>query len=168
MTQIIRSILMVLLALLLLTGAPRHAQAGLISSGIKTGIELGKSGLKALKRQFPSGVEKELLRSGTRATFQGRKVIKRNNTFDTHTRDGLGRTNRQRMEQGRAPIGRDGVEVQLHHHQQRNQGPIIEMTATEHRSLSRDLHRYTRESEIDRREFNIWKQEYWRARAKGF
>ncbi len=153
----------ILMVLLLLT-SPGVVEAGLLSSGVK----MAREGVKALKRQFPSGTERALLKSGVRIKFQGLEVIKRNNTFDPGLRDALGRTNRQRMAQGRAPIGRDGVEVQLHHHQQRAKGPIIEMTATEHRQLSQELHRYTRNSEIDRQTFNRWKQDYWRSRTRDF
>ena len=95
-------------------------------------------------------------------------VIKRNHTFDPHAKDAFGKTNITRMSEGKSPIGKDGTEVQLHHYQQRDKGPIIEMNATEHRSHSSDLHHYTNESEIDRQSFNRWKQNYWNNRAKDF
>ena len=95
-------------------------------------------------------------------------VIKRNHTFDPHAKDAFGKTNITRMSEGKSPIGKDGTEVQLHHYQQRDKGPIIEMNATEHRSHSSDLHHYTNESEIDRQSFNRWKQDYWNNRAKEF
>ncbi len=115
-----------------------------------------------------SAFEKELIRGGTKARVAGRQVVKRNQTFDPNARDALGRTNTQRMREGFAPIGKDGRPVELHHMGQKNDGLIVEITSTQHRANSADLHRYRNKSEIDRQRFNEWKKEYWKKRAEDF
>jgi hypothetical protein len=49
---------------------------------------------------------------------------------------------------------------------QKDDGVIMELTHTEHRANSAELHQYRTRSEIDRAEFNAWKQEYWKVRAQ--
>ncbi|MCF8076516.1 MAG: HNH/ENDO VII family nuclease [Desulfotignum sp.] len=161
---VFRKIMVAMVIGVMMTSFPGMAEAGLVRFGWKMGEEV----VKIVKRQFPGKMEKNLLHAGTRTRFKGMQVVKRNDTFDPYRRDALGRTNRQRMCQGFSPIGNDGLAIQLHHHQQRKNGPVIEMTATEHRQATRDLHRYTRKSEIDRQGFNRWKQDYWRDRCRNF
>jgi len=94
-------------------------------------------------------------------SFEGRFVAQRRNLFDRDQLDPEGRTNQQRIEEGLAPVGRNGEALVLHHAKQRKDGPIIEMTKEEHTSL-----RVRREpSEIDRTEFREFRENYWRARA---
>jgi len=115
-----------------------------------------------------SAIERELLRSGKEAYVAGRKVVKRNQTFDPRQTDALGRSNTARMREGLSPVGKDGNPLELHHMQQKNDGVIMEMTRAEHRSNSADLHRYRQESEIDREGFNLWKRNYWKQRSEDF
>jgi hypothetical protein len=164
MFKLIRIIIVVVVLALLMATLSNRAEAGPISSSLK----LGKVVVKTVKRLVPNSIEKVILRSGTKVNFKGTTVFKRNQTFDPDARDALGRSNSERMSRGFAPIGKDGMPVNLHHHQQRNKGPVVEMTATEHRKMNKDLHSYTRNSEIDRSPFNKWKQEYWQNRAQDF
>ena len=103
--------------------------------------------------------------------FRGKQVTQDNSTFDPRfvdPRSGL--TNVQRMERGLAPIGRDGKPVNIHHVNQTNTGPVREITATQHQQNYRNLHQNTGQSpsQINRPEFNRWRQDYWRWRAEGF
>ena len=81
--------------------------------------------------------------------------------------DKLGRTNTQRMEQGLAPIGKDGKSVNIHHIDQTDTGPVMEITATEHQQNYADLHSNTGQSpsQIDRNAFNSWRKDYWKWRG---
>ena len=90
-----------------------------------------------------------------------------NSTFDPNFVDKQGRTNIQRMEQGLAPIGTDGKSVNIHHVNQTNNGPVIEITATEHQQNYRNLHTNIGQSpsQINRRDFNKWRRGYWKWRS---
>lgn len=87
-----------------------------------------------------------------------RKVFVNKKIFKKTTKDALGRTNCQRMALGLAPIGIDGYPVTLHHLHQQNDGVLVEILDTEHRSKIKDLHSYKSRSEIDRTSFNNWKK----------
>jgi hypothetical protein len=66
---------------------------------------------------------------------------------------------------GRAPKGRDGLPVVLHHRAQQENGPLDEYSMTMHREQSRFMHGedYTR---IDRRVFDEQRARYWVSRAR--
>src|SRR5262249_54135185 len=68
---------------------------------------------------------------------------------------------------GRAPIGDDGYPVELHHHNQTQDGPIIEMTRTDHRigENYKLNHPNTgqKASLIDRAQFRRQRSAYWAA-----
>ena len=113
-------------------------------------------------------LEQLLLDTSKINKVNGKIVAKRNNTFDIVYKDGTGKTNKERMEEGLAPIGTDNKSIELHHLKQKDNGVIIEVTSTEHNENSKVLHRYRSESEINRREFNNWKRKYWQERAKEF
>jgi len=113
-------------------------------------------------------LEKKFIKSGKEVKFLGKVVVKRNFIFDSKAKDALGRTNIDRMKQGLAPIGKDGKPIELHHLKQQNDGKIVELLNTEHKNHSKILHRYTDKSEINRNEFNKWKKQYWKERAKDF
>ena len=114
-----------------------------------------------------SKIEQKFLNYSKISKFGGKFVAKRR-VFNPNYRDYMGRTNVDRMKQGLAPIGKDGKSIELHHLKQKDNGVIIEMTRTEHNKYSSTLHRYTKESEIDRYEFEKWKRAYWRSRANDF
>ncbi len=70
------------------------------------------------------------------------------------------------MKKGLAPIGNDGKSVNLHYVDQKNDGDILEILQSEHQSNYKQLHQNTGElpSEINRKEFNQWRKEYWKQR----
>ncbi len=114
-----------------------------------------------------SYIEKQILKSARFKKVNGRIVAQRN-VFDPYQRDALGRTNIERMKQGLAPIGYDGKPVELHHLKQEEDSIIVEMLSSEHKKFYKELHRYKQNSEINRMEFNKWRVNYWKERAKEF
>lgn len=110
---------------------------------------------------------------GVAKSFQkvnGKMVLLDNSTFDPNYVDSLGRTNIERMEAGLAPIGKDGYPVNIHHLDQTNNGAVVEMQQTVHRSNYFTIHSNTGQypSNIDRPEFNAWRVLYWIWRATNF
>jgi hypothetical protein len=102
--------------------------------------------------------------NGKQVQIDSHAYLQRNQTFDPEARDGKGLTNIQRMEAGRAPLGKDGAPVELHHEGQKNEGARIEVMRSEHQQIKNPQ----RESEIDRKEFQAERQRYWKERAKDF
>jgi hypothetical protein len=102
--------------------------------------------------------------------FKGKTVTQNDSLFDPYAVDKQGRTNIQRMEDGLAPIGYDGKSINVHHIDQTNTGPVMEMPATEHQQNYSDLHSNTGQapSQIDRNAFNQWREAYWKWRANDF
>ena len=90
-----------------------------------------------------------------------------NSIFDPNFVDRQGRTNIQRMEQGLAPIGTDGKSINIHHIDQTNNGPVMEIMATEHQQNYSKLHTNIGQapSQINRSEFNSWRRGYWEWRS---
>ena len=110
----------------------------------------------------------DIAKGGTRTIeFNGKTVTIDNSTFDPNLIDKQGRTNIQRMEQGLSPIGTDGKSVNIHHIDQTNDGPVMEITATEHQTNYSNLHTNTGQAPtlIDRSAFNGWRNEYWKWRS---
>jgi len=108
------------------------------------------------------------LDSGKVERSHGKIVAKRDETFSISYTDALGRTNKQRMEDGLAPIGIDNKSIELHHLKQKENGVILELTSDEHNANSKVLHRYETQSQINRGDFIKWKKKYWKDRAKEF
>ena len=79
----------------------------------------------------------------------------------------MGRSNRERAEQGLPPISKDGKIIELHHVGQHADSPLAELTPDEHRGKGNDtvLHNKTKESEIDRQTFARERSKHWEARA---
>jgi RHS repeat-associated protein len=117
----------------------------------------------------------------------GRKVYQRNDIFDPHYADDLGRTNLQRMRKGDAPIGNDGKEVNLHHLTQDEPGSMAEVLSSFHSKNDRVLHIYSNQwdkswvgsdglrrvyssapQSMNRGPFNTWKKTYWKERSLDF
>ncbi|MFB8831998.1 HNH/ENDO VII family nuclease [Azotobacter sp. CWF10] len=96
----------------------------------------------------------------------GRECLVRDD-IDWDQRDAYGQTNRERAEQGLAPLAPDGRPYELHHVQQRPDGMLAELTRDEHRSagVDRILHDPTKTSEINRAEFDQIRADHWCARA---
>ena len=95
--------------------------------------------------------------------INGRTVLIRDD-IDFDLVDELGRTNRQRMSQGLAPLDKSGNALQLHHIGQRNDGTIAMLSSNEHNSLS--LHGFKTVSEIDRDAFREIRANIWKAMAR--
>lgn len=100
------------------------------------------------------------------AEIDGKKCLVRND-IDWNQKDAMGRTNRERDEQGLSPINKDGKVIELHHIGQRVDSPLAELTTEEHRGKGNDtiLHNKTKESEIDRQAFTKERNEHWEARV---
>lgn len=117
----------------------------------------------------------------------GRKVYQRDDIIDPQRKDRFGRTNVQRMKKGLAPIGPDGLEINLHHVTQDEPGPMAELVNTQHKENFGLLHIYRNQHDkrwrgpdgilrqyksappsMDRTPFDAWKKIYWRTRAVDF
>lgn len=90
-----------------------------------------------------------------------------------------GETNRERMAKGRAPVDpKTGEKITLHHMGQDFDGPLVELTESEHQSKNNYtvLHPYTGESwrknpdgtrsEQDKTYNDVQRPEHWKARSK--
>ena len=79
-------------------------------------------------------------------------------------------SNIQRMASGRAPIGFDDKSVNLHHLIQTQDGAIAEISQTMHQKYYQTIHINTGSmpSGINRRAFDVWKEDYWANRALDF
>lgn len=100
------------------------------------------------------------------AEIDGKKCLIRND-IDWDQKDAMGRTNKERAEQGLSPINKDGKVIELHHIGQHADSPLAELTQEEHRGKGNDsiLHDKTKESEIDRQAFANERSDHWSARA---
>jgi hypothetical protein len=122
-----------------------------------------------------------------RKDINGRRVYQRDDLIDPNKVDDFGRTNKQRMEKGLAPLGDDNKEINLHHMTQDEPGAMAEVKSTFHSANDRTLHMYSNQYDkmyrdaagdwhryssappsMDRGPFNQWKADYWRTRAKDF
>ena len=106
----------------------------------------------------------------SRNEFRGMRVYQRNDLIDPNRVDKDGRTSLELMRQGRAPIGPDGERINLHHLNERNDGPLAELTQTMHSINTRTIHINpgTTPSGIDRNAFDTYRRNYWKNRAKDF
>lgn len=100
------------------------------------------------------------------AEINGKKCLIRSD-IDMNQKDEFGRTNKERMEQGLAPIAKNGETIELHHIGQKPDSPLAELTTSEHRGKGNDsiLHDKSKESEIDRVAFQKEKEGHWETRA---
>lgn len=101
------------------------------------------------------------------AEIGGKKCLIRND-IEWNQKDAMGRTNKERAEQGLSPINKDGKVIELHHIGQHADSPLAELTQEEHRGKGNDtiLHDKTKESEIDRQAFAGERSDHWAARAQ--
>ncbi len=101
-------------------------------------------------------------------TFRGVDFYGDDSKLDLSQTDGRGRTNLQRMQRGLAPVGSDGLPMNLHHMQQSQQrGGIMELPESVHKENHGALHINTNDipSGINRSTFNVLKSSYWKRRA---
>ena len=82
-------------------------------------------------------------------------------------KDEFGRTNKERMEEGKAPLDKDGKPIELHHIGQKSDAPLAELKWEEHRGKGNDaiLHDKSKDSEIDREVFATQRAEHWKSRS---
>lgn len=99
--------------------------------------------------------------------FRGVSFYCDDEAIDLSKSDGSGRTNAQRMAQGLAPLGADGLPMNLHHTLQSESGPIMELSETEHKVNHGALHTNTHDipTGINRATFQVLKSAYWRRRG---
>lgn len=102
-----------------------------------------------------------------RMEFRGVSFYCDDEAIDLNMTDGSGRTNGQRMAQGLAPLGSDGLPMNLHHTLQSESGPIMELSETEHKENHAALHTNTNDipTGINRATFQVLKSAYWRRRG---
>ncbi|KAG9576735.1 hypothetical protein KCV01_g17297, partial [Aureobasidium melanogenum] len=85
-----------------------------------------------------------------------------------------GWTNLDLMNNGYAPIGPDGKQINLHHILGQESGPMVELQATTHQTFSKQLHgliengRSFRNDPILTKQYNDFRREWWTARAGDF
>lgn len=101
------------------------------------------------------------------AEINGKKCLIRDD-IDWEQKDPMGRTNKERAEQGLSPVNKDGKVIELHHIGQHADSPLAELTPEEHRGKGSDaiLHNKNKDSEIDRQAFAGERNSHWEARAK--
>ena len=97
------------------------------------------------------------------AEINGKKCLIRSD-IDWNQKDSCGRTNKERVEQGYAPIGKDGKPIELHHIGQHADSPLAELTHTEHKENDGILHNKKIDSEIDRNSFSKERVQHWLSR----
>jgi hypothetical protein len=93
--------------------------------------------------------------------FNGKWCLIRTD-IDWEQKDELGRTNKERAEQGLAPLNKNGKSIELHHIGQDPDSPLAELTQEEHRGTGNDsvLHDKNQDTKIDRNEFQKEKQDH--------
>ena len=116
---------------------------------------------KSIPRTRITNYERNIAKSGSSISYKEIKVIQRDFIFK-HSKYNL-----ERMKRGQPPIGIDREPIQLHHLKQQNDGVLVEVLAkNEHKKEYKLLHRYKKESEIDRSKFNAFRNSYWKERAR--
>jgi hypothetical protein len=77
--------------------------------------------------------------------------------------------NQDRMQQSKPPIGKDGKPVELHHEGQRPNGPVKEMTRTEHRGGENFTKNHPntgqKPSQIDRNQAARDRRKHWKKQS---
>ncbi len=157
----------------------------------KSGTTNTQKTIKAKQTDAPDGPEVPKPRATslwTSKSVAGRKVYQRNDLFKPDYIDPqTGLSNKQLMEAGQAPIGRDGRPVNLHHMTQDEPGVMAEVGGRMHSDNDRILHMHSNQYDktwvgpdglrrsyssappsMDRGPFNRWKREYWKERANDF
>ncbi|TLX17157.1 HNH/ENDO VII family nuclease [Rhizobium sp. MHM7A] len=97
------------------------------------------------------------------------RVFQRNDLIDPK-RMHKGKTNLDLMKDGKAPIGPDGKQLQLHHMLQKDGESLAEVGADFHKGYHKALHINPQgiPSGINRVEFDLFRAKYWKDRALDF
>lgn len=132
----------------------------------------GILGKKASSSSGPTGATATNNSAGRYGSmsFRGTTFRTDNSIFSVDQKDSKGRTNLTRMKKGLAPIGYDGMPVNLHHTTQTESGGIMEISGSKHQTHHGALHinYHSTPSGINRRTFNKLRKAYWKQRAKDF
>ena len=84
-----------------------------------------------------------------------RRVYQRNDIDFNYVDKDTGQTNLERMLKGKAPYGRDGKPLELHHILQKEVGPMVEIHETTHQEYKKILHGLRGSGESFRNE-KVW------------
>ena len=101
-----------------------------------------------------------------------RRVYQRNDIDFSYVDPESGKSNLELMGAGRAPIGNDGLPVQLHHVLQKESGPMVEVRETTHEEYNRILHGMGirgasfRNNPTLNRQYVNFRRKYWKWRAE--
>ena len=89
-----------------------------------------------------------------------KKTVHVNPACFEHTAENL-----ERMANGKAPIGTDGLHVNLHHVGRKASSPLATVTDTFHREHSDKIHNLepNPEDKVDRKAFNSERKKAWKA-----
>ncbi len=140
-----------------------------LSEGEKQQIKDESGWSEEVVNQIESKEEYEIYKDAglQEAEINGRKCLERTD-IDWDQKDSQGITNKQRCEEGRAPINKDGEKIELHHIGQKNDGALAELTMYEHQGGGNYsvLHDPKKESEINRPKFDVERPKHWKERAK--
>jgi len=105
--------------------------------------------------------EAYLMKNAKLTFFNSKKIMQRDSIFFKN------KDNIARMKLGKAPIGKDGQPIELHHLRQKEDFIIIEVLGNkEHKKYSNLLHDSAKGTEIQRSIFNTFRQSYWKERVK--
>lgn len=103
-----------------------------------------------------------------------RKVYQRHDINFNYYDERTGMTNLERMQHGRAPIGKDGKAIQLHHVIQKESGPVVEIREVTHQEYYHTLHGLVEKGDSFRndpvldKQYNNFRSAYWKWRAKQY
>jgi len=96
------------------------------------------------------------------------RVVLKDNRIDLNLKDAKGRTNRERMKKGLAPLDEDGRPYNLHHIGQKADSPLAELKDNVHKKNDAVLHDKNIPTEVHGGDIN-WDRErsnHWKERAK--
>ena len=111
-----------------------------------------------------NGIEKDV----------SRRIYQRNDIDFRYVDNETGETNLQRMLKGKAPFGKDGKPIELHHILQKEVGPMVEIQETTHQEYKRVLHGLRGRGESFRNnkelynQYRNFKRLYWKWRAQQY
>lgn len=99
--------------------------------------------------------------------IHGRLALK-DTKIDLSLKDGMGKTNPERMQQGKPPIDSEGNPYNLHHIGQEKNSPLAELKNSTHKTNDAILHDKSKPTEIhgDNSTWNKERSDYWKARAE--
>lgn len=98
------------------------------------------------------------------------RTVLKDTSIDPDLKDGMGRTNQERMKRGLAPIDENGDSYNLHHIGQNSDSPLAELKNKTHKSNDGILHDKNKPTEVHGKNSEVnWDQErsvHWKTRAE--